>query len=337
MAGTKTLRKPSVNGSTGNSGQVIPNTNHGFALAAVPDADVAASYISRTVNGMHDLDLLTYAYDAGVNVLISGPTGPGKTMFTMAWAATKGKRFYSVPSNIAIDPSQMFGKWGQDEHGRFVWYDGGVTDVLRHGGVLLLNEVNFMPERVATVLFGALDKRREITLLDHKGERIRAHRPNCWCDLDPQECEERWILIVADMNPDYSGTRPLNAAFRNRFAIQVEWDYDPNVEAQLVRSGTLLKIATNGRRLIATGKMETPIATNMLQEFERFAADLGVKFAIENFCSHFTPDERTAVKGVFDNLANELEDDFAPDTAIEWDQFDGRNATWLDEDDEDEE
>lgn len=333
MAVAKTLRKtaPARNAvdHANNVEQAVSDAAAGIALSAIPDAKYAAKYISRTINGKHDLDVLSYAHDRGFNVLIFGPTGPGKTTFTMAWGATHQKRFYSVPSNIAIDPSQLFGKWGQDEHGRFVWYDGGVTDIVRHGGVILINEVNFMPERIATVLFGLLDNRREITLLDHKGERIRAHRPDCWCDLDPEECEERWVLIVADMNPDYSGTRPLNPAFRNRFAIQLNWDYDPMVEAQLVKSGTLLKIAGNIRKTIASGRVETPCATNMLEEFEAIAAEMGVDFAVKNFCDHFGEDERVAVKGVFDSLMADLVDDFTPDTAADWNQYENGKDSWI--------
>jgi MoxR-like ATPase len=36
------------------------------------------------------------------------------------------------------------------------------------------------------------------------------------------------------MNPDYIGTTPLNYAFRNRFDIQIPWDYDDAVEEKLI-------------------------------------------------------------------------------------------------------
>jgi MoxR-like ATPase len=321
-----------------NVEQKVADSATGLALATVPDKRYFTGYISRRIGGKLDLELLDYAFTHATNVLIYGPTGPGKTSFTMAWAAARGKKFYSVASNVALDPSQMFGKMSIKDDGSFGWFDGGVTDIVRHGGVILINEVNFMSDRIAPVLFELLDKRREITLLDHKGEKIRAHRPDCWCDLDDDDCRDRWVLVVADMNPDYSGTRPLNAAFRNRFPIQIEWDYDPIIEEKLVPYPTLLQIARNIRKQVGT-RLDTPVATNMLMEFATIAQDLSLDFAITNFCNHFTTDERTAVEGVFEQLKKDLEEDFTPDQAPEWDQFTEDKSDWMHDfnSDEDEE
>lgn len=302
-----------------------------LSLAEIPDRQFAAEYVSRMVKGTLDLEVLDFAYKQALNVLLFGPTGSGKTSFALAWAARRRKRFYSISSNVAIDPSQMFGRLLQNEIGVWVWIDGGATDVVRNGGVLLINEVNFLPERIATVVFGLLDKRREIVLMDHKGEVVRAHRPNCWCDLPAQQCADRWVLVIADMNPDYAGTRPLNAAFRNRFPMQIDWDYDLAIEEKLTTSGTLRKITANLRRLIGT-KLDTPVSTNMLQEFELIAqSTLGLDWAIENFCYHFGVDEQAAVNSAFDDLKQDLIDDFTPDVAAEWNQFEGANADWLQE------
>jgi hypothetical protein len=330
MTERKTLRRATVRHEDPIP-EAIAKANAHNEVASIPEARYAAEYISRQIDGRDDFDWLDYAMEHGDNVLLYGPTGPGKTSFILAFAAKKRKRFYSVASNIALDPSQMFGKWGQDENGNFVWYDGGVTDIVRHGGVLLINEVNFLSDRIAPVLYELFDKRREISLLDHKGEKIRAHRPNCWCDSPGENaCRSRWVLIVADMNPGYQGTRPLNFALRNRFAIQLPWDYDPNVEAKLVKSQTLLTVATEARKLIGT-RLRTPIATNMLQEFQRFANDFDVHTAVNVFSNHFDTEERPIIKGVFDNLMNGLENDFKPDISKGWNQFDGVRDKWLDQ------
>jgi hypothetical protein len=271
-----------------------PVTPH---LAVVPPKDVYLSYISRQINGMLDMDVLEYHDSQNDNVLIEGPTGPGKTTFVMAYAAKTEKRFYAVPSNVGIEPSQLFGKYIPDGVGGFKWVDGPVTALVRAGGVLLINEVNFVPERVATVLFGLLDRRRSIILLDHEAEVIEAH-PD--------------LVIVADMNPEYEGTRQLNKAFRNRFAAQLFWDYDPNVEARLIRSEVLRNMAAKIRTQIAAGAFETPLSTNMLMEFEKIACGLSYDYAATNFVNHFTPDEREAVKTIVGTYKATLEPSIMP-------------------------
>lgn len=271
------------------------------SVAVVPDASYAAEYINRRFSdGTTDFDVFDYALKKQKPVLIEGPTGPGKTFGTYAWASARKMALASVPSNIGIEPSQLFGKYVPTEKvGVFKWVDGPVTHVVRHGGVLLLNEVNFIPDRVGTVLFGLLDRRRSITLLDHEGEVIKAHKD---------------LLIVADMNPDYEGTRPLNKAFRNRFQIQMFWDYDRKIESKLVKSKSLLDMATNIRARFDKHEFETPLSTNMLREFEEHLVDMGAAFAATTFIQHFQQDEQHPIKVVVNSYLQSIEDDLTPKT-----------------------
>lgn len=263
-----------------------------MSMASVPAMSIHDSYVGRTFEGRREFDIFDAAAKNNWNVLIEGPTGPGKTMAARAYSAKRKKRFYSIASNVGIEPSQLFGKYIPDGEGGFAWIDGPVTDLVRHGGVLLINEVNFMPERVATVIFGLLDGRREITLLDHKGETIKAHED---------------LLILADMNPGYAGTRPLNEAFRNRFTIQLFWDYDPKVESRLIRSETLRDLMANIRRQVASGMYITPVSTNMGMEFEAIAQSLGLDFASSNFVTHFQDDERESIRKLLEAYRQKLE------------------------------
>lgn len=298
-------------------------------LSSVPSPDVAARYVGRKFGPHTEMDIFAYAMANNINVLIEGPTGPGKTTAVMAYGASEGLHFYAIPSNIGLEPSQLFGKYipnPDPEIGGFVWQDGPVTDIVRHGGILLLNEVNFMPPRVATVLFGLLDARREITLLDHKGEVVPAHKD---------------LLVVADMNPDYVGTQTLNAAFRNRFAIQLEWGYDRKVESKLVKSDTLLNLAQKMRQQQANGTLNTPVSTNMLIEFEKMVEDLGMDFALANFVAHFDTEDRPAVTQVFKTAREELNKSYAApkpqavsggdggSSTDDWDFVDGSATDWI--------
>ena len=316
-------------------------------IATVPDADVAARYIGRSFDGVREFTIFDYARTHHVNVLIEGPTGPGKTMASRAYAATNGLAFFAVSSNVGASPDQLFGKYVPNEDARtdndskFVWVDGPVTDLVRNGGLLLINEVNFLPLRVATVLFPLLDGNRQIALMDHRGEVIRAHRGpadpsdpmslGCWCN--EVDCTDKVLLIIADMNPDYAGTTVMNAAFRNRFGFQLYWDYSPEVELKLVRSNTLRGLAAKLRQEHNDGNIETPVSTNMLMEFEAHTLALGLDFAITMFVNHFGRDERSAVKTTIALMEENLKADYAPvqpEAAADSDEFEfaGAAADW---------
>jgi MoxR-like ATPase len=286
-----------------------PVASHGpviqAALASVPRIEIAKRYVHRDVWGQEDFTIFDHARANNINVLIYGPTGPGKTTVVEAWAAERNLRMASVSGNASMEPSQMTGKYVADGQGSFAWIDGPVTDVVRNGGVLLLDEVNFISPKIYTVLYSLLDGRRNITLLDHHGESIQAHKD---------------LTIFATMNPDYIGTTPLNFAFRNRFDIQIPWDYDDKVEAKLVYSSALRLIAKQLRVEANKGQYETPISTNMLQEFTHFVDALGYEFAVENFIAHFSSDEQASVRLVFQTHEHNIKTDFGVEFVIETEQ-----------------
>jgi hypothetical protein len=159
-----------------------------------------------------------------------------------------------------------------------------------------LDEVNFISPKIYTVLYSLLDERRNIVLLDHQGETIEAH-PD--------------LTIFATMNPAYIGTTPLNWAFRNRLTIQLQWDYDDDVESKLVKSQAILTVAKQLRNEAAKGEFETPISTNMLMELEQIIPKLGYEFAINNFIAHFDDEEQDKVRLVMTTHEYNIQADFA--------------------------
>lgn len=268
-----------------------------YSLATVPRKEIAERYVNRTVKGnVEDFALFDYARANKRNVLIYGPTGPGKTTAVEAWCAERGIRLATISGNAALDPGQLFGKLVPNEDGKLEWVDGPITDAVRNGcAAVLIDEGNFVPMKIITTAYPLTDSRRSLTLLDHKGETIQAHDD---------------LIIFMTMNPDYVGTSPLNAAFRNRFSIQVEWDYDPAVEDQLVSAKNLLAVAQQLRAEAAKGMYETPIATNMLMEFMEFVPGLGYEFAVENFINHFAPEEQASVRLVLQTHEANIREDF---------------------------
>lgn len=266
--------------------------------AYIPDPSVAERYVNRQVWGVWDATIAHAAMMNKQNILLMGDTGSGKTLFGEAYAAKMGLMYYSLPCDVSIDPSSLFGRMQPtDVPGKFRWQDGPVTQVVRHGGVLNISEINFMTPKIAASLYPLLDGRRYIPLLGHEGEVVLAH---------PK------LLIIADMNPHYRGTMELNAAFKNRFDFKIPWGYSEEVEEKLVNFPTMREIAKQIRELRDT-EIRTPLSTNMLMEFESFAMDkvLGLDFAIQNFLAAFDPDEQQSISKVFDLQKTKLQKDMA--------------------------
>lgn len=278
------------------------NASHPLA-DLVPPKWFSEEYIPRKYKSsegeVRDVDLLAKAKKMKKNTLIFGPTGPGKTSCVFAYAAEFEIPLYSVSCNGAIEPRQLFGSWVPTEQaGVYKWEDGVVTKLMRYGGLFFINEINFMPPRVAASLYSVTDKRRTLTLLEHHNEVIVAHED---------------FQVIADYNPDYEGTRPLNEALKNRFAVKMFFDYDPVIEKELIAGETLLVLASLLRESHKVGEISTPISTNMLMEFEDISMDIGFDFAVENFLNAFSLDERPAVMEVMTLHRASLEADYTTD------------------------
>ena len=265
-----------------------------YKHAYIPDAFYATKYVRRTIKGVEDFTMLDVAMRDHLNVLLRGGTGSGKTMLGLAYAAHHQIPYYSVPCDVSIDGTSLFGKYmPTDVAGKYLWGDGPVTTLTKFGGVLNISEINFMPPKIAASLFQLTDHRRSLTLLGHRGETIKAH-PN--------------LLIIADMNPNYRGTQPLNAAFANRFHIKVDWEYDPKIESKLIRVPSLLQTV---RSIRDNTTVTTPIGTNSMQDFERMCLSLGYNFALENFLAQFSPTERDGVGKAFQALDSNMRSEVA--------------------------
>jgi hypothetical protein len=259
------------------------------------------NYVERVLaGGQTDLQILAYAHKVRHNVLISGDTGVGKTHSVSAHAESTGLPFVSIACNGATNPDQMFGQFKPSEDGNgFEWVDGIVTTLVRNGGVLLLDEVNFMKPDISAALHPLLDSRRTLTLVENGGEVIKAHEG---------------FQAVACINPNYEGTRPLNEAFKNRFGIHLEYTYEGNNEDILVENRpALLELADKLRIARENGTIATPVSTNSLMEFGEFVEDLGLEFAISNFVNKFDIDERAAIKEYFDILIPQIANEFGED------------------------
>jgi MoxR-like ATPase len=161
--------------------------------------------------------------------------------------------------------------------------DGDLTRVVRYGGVALFDEVNMAHPRITSAWHQLLAVTRRMSVPEN-GETIKAGEGGIGA---PQP-----TLFGAAYNPHYQGTVRLNEALYNRFAIQLDWDYDRAVEQQLVDSTRLLDLAENIRSL---SEIRTPVSTNSLMEFERHVDRFGMPLSMRLFVNRFAPEERGPV------------------------------------------
>jgi MoxR-like ATPase len=189
--------------------------------------------------------------------------------------------FALVECSANMDPKSVLGRRDIDPVTQLpVWLDAPFMLVVRYGGGALIDEVNLAHQRVTAAWHGVTSVMRRIDLQEN-GEIVRAGHGGIG--------ESQPVLIATAMNPTtYTGTTRINQAFRNRFAQPVKWDYNREVEEQLLRSTTLLDMCWSIRSL---AEVQSPVTTNMMIEFERHVEVYNIDAAIELFVNHFDDGE----------------------------------------------
>ncbi|CAB4195158.1 AAA domain containing protein [uncultured Caudovirales phage] len=282
----------------------MTTTKHPLAHL-IPDPAIAAGYISRRVGGVAvsdssgnptgavqggeiDLNVLNYCWLRSQSdkrlcaPRLIGPTGSGKSHVVLAFAATKGLPVVTLQCSEGFDALSVFGRYIPSPSGSGIeWQDSEILTVIKEGGILYLDEINFLTGSQTAVFHSLLDSRRGVNIIDLGNIWVEAHAD---------------LFVVATYNENYEGTRRLNEAFQNRFQLPIEWGYDEAVELALTGSESLVKVANEIRTLHRAGAISTTVPTNALTEFCTFAYDIDVVFALEGFLQRFPQSERASVR-----------------------------------------
>jgi nitric oxide reductase NorQ protein len=140
-----------------------------------------------------------------------GPSGVGKTHIVYLVAKLAGLPLWEINCGLQTSVYDLFGRFVG--LGKENWVDGQIVSWCRNGGILYLDEANMMKQDIATRLNPILDTRGHLVLNEKDNEVIPRHP---------------FGFVVISMNPysaEFAGTKPLNAAFRRRMSVWVDFDY----------------------------------------------------------------------------------------------------------------
>ncbi len=178
----------------------------------------------KIVGRKDELTSSLIAAKAAKHILLEGAVGVGKTTIALAVASHLEKTFVRIDGDERYTEQKLSG-----------WFDpplvlsGGYTEdsfiqgplstAMREGSILLINELNRMPEGTQNVLLTAMDEK---TIFIPKYGKVTA---------DPG------FLLIATQNPDeYIGTSQLSEALKDRF-ICIRLSYQPeDEEREILRS-----------------------------------------------------------------------------------------------------
>ncbi|MCJ7489559.1 MAG: MoxR family ATPase, partial [Thermoplasmata archaeon] len=97
------------------------------------------------------------------HLMIEGPVGVGKTVLASAIASHLGRKVYRVDGDERYTEQKLSGWFDPPvvlEKGYVpeAFMPGPLTEAMRSGGVLFINEMNRMPEGVQNILLPAMDE-----------------------------------------------------------------------------------------------------------------------------------------------------------------------------------
>lgn len=231
------------------------------------------AYHERPQTSQHtDVDIVTRALAQGMNVVLKGPPGVGKSYLARYLCAQTNRPLYRITLSETTYREDLLGHMhlvtGDSGESITRWVDGPLTRAAREGAILLLDEINAADSNTVAALNSVMEHRgtRSLTI-PQTGESIVPHEA---------------FRVVATANPGYQGTYELNDAFEDRFR-HVKLDYlPPEVEVDLVFDRTdlsreqepeierLVSFAERLREAFLDGELSTPITTRELVRIARF-------------------------------------------------------------------
>ncbi|MBX7453904.1 CbbQ/NirQ/NorQ/GpvN family protein [Mycolicibacterium sp. 3033] len=214
--------------------------------------------------------LFELAFRRQLPVMLTGPTGCGKTRLVEHMGAKLGRSVVTISCHDDLTSSDLVGRF-LVTGGDVTWTDGPLTRAVKSGAICYLDEVVEARHDSLAVLHSLTDHRRTL-FLDRPGEVVTA----------PHE-----FMLVCSYNPAYrSSLKELKPSFRQRFVtlpmnylaperecavVVAETGVGHDTAARLVRCATAIRTADEAfhfeppstRVLVAAAQMISAGASEM--------------------------------------------------------------------------
>lgn len=229
--------------------------------------------ITKIYGNEEVLGTLEIAFKRSMPALLVGQTGTGKNTI-LRHIAEKNARKDVIRLNLTGDTTvdDLIGHY-QIKDRSTAWQDGSVTEAVRNGHILILDEVNAAQPEVLFALQSLLDDDRSLTLTSHDNSIVKAHKN---------------FRIFATMNPTsgYAGTKSMNKAFMSRFGVVLSVEYvDPQTEMSLIEEVVpklkrddlliMVEVARIARDKLHNEQLSFPVSTRDLIFWADMTIQLG--------------------------------------------------------------
>ncbi|NLI73476.1 MAG: MoxR family ATPase [Euryarchaeota archaeon] len=262
---------------------------------SIPKIEKDIAYTRSFRELIRTIDLIQQSH---LPVLLIGEAGSGKNQSIFCLASEQNRPVIRINCSGDLRTSSLLGRMSPTEEGHFHWQDGMITQAIRYGYWLVLDEINALEADILFSLHGLIDEGR--ISVANNSEIIDAH-PD--------------FRLFATMNPSrYFATKPLNQALLDRMAV-VEVDFDPGIDAYLIKRLSLnsddetsfLKLIDKIRDACKDGQISQNFGHRTIDNVTKLAPLFGLDRAIDiSFTSKLEEIEKAAVKTMIYDFTRKL-------------------------------
>lgn len=196
-----------------------------------------------------EVEVMEHCFKNKLPLLLKGPTGSGKSRFVEYMADKLGQNFLTVACHEETSTVDLLGRYivkGSTTE----WIDGPLTQAVRQGGIIYLDEIAEARPDVLVSIHSLTDHRRML-YLDRHHETLKA----------PEN-----FMLIASFNPGYQkGYKELKPSTRQRF-VTLAFNYpDKNLEADIIMGETGVDKATAGRLVTIAGKIRNMVELGLAE------------------------------------------------------------------------